>query len=116
MEHKDSEDIIGYSGFDIFEDGYFYFENECYVADTRDRADKLMKESFFRQSDYRIVPIRIDDIMQDYGVSSGRFAMEEAAFTNFQSIAEANGIRFQARREDGTDVPLIIVEVEGTTR
>ncbi len=116
MKYKNSEVVIGYSGFDTFEECYFYYENECYLADTRKRADKLMKDSFFLQGDYRIHPIGIDDIMQDYGVSSGRFAMEPSAFAQFQPIAEANGIRFQASHEEETDVPLMIVEVEGVAK
>lgn len=101
MKHKDSEDIIGYSGFDIFEDGYFYFENECYIADTCHRADRLMKESFFQQGDYRIVPVSIDDIMQDYGVSSGRFAMKEAALTNFSQLQKRTGYGFKQTVKTG---------------
>ena len=34
--------IIGYSGFDVFEECYGYNENACYIADTEASAHRFM--------------------------------------------------------------------------
>jgi len=47
--------IIGYSGFDSYEECYDYFENSCYIADTPKSAENLMKNIFFScVANYRI--------------------------------------------------------------
>ena len=112
MEEPRSEEIIGYSGFDKFEECYEYFENACYIADTPEAAGQVMKNSGNRMGEYRIDPITIEQIMDDYGCSCGEYAMEQEAFARFTAIAKPKGIRFEARTED-CSVPLSIVDVEG---
>ena len=104
--------IIGYSGFDYSEECYEYFENSCYIADTPQSADNLMSNSYTCMGKYRIDPVTIDQIMDDFGASCGDYAMEKEAFDRFIAVAEENNIRFEANEED-CDVPLMIVEVEG---
>lgn len=104
--------IIGYSGFDLFEECYEYFENACYISDTQEGIKDLMKNSFTCMGEYRVHSITIDQIMNDYGCSVGEYAMEQGAFAKFKTIASEKNIRFQARPEPG-DVPLMIVNVEG---
>ncbi len=104
--------IIGYSGFDSYEECYEYFENSCYIADTPKSAENLMKNSFSRVANYRIDPVTIEQIMDDFGCSCGDYAMEKEAFDKFTAVAEKDNIRFIAKEED-TDIPLIIVKVEG---
>jgi hypothetical protein len=106
------QQIIGYSGLDLFEECYEYFENECYIADTPEAAVDLMKNSFMCMGEYRIDPITIEQIMDDYGCSCGKYAMEPKAFARFSAIAKQKNIRFKARAEDG-NIPLMIVNVEG---
>ena len=105
-------EIIGYSGFDISEDCYEYFENSCYIADTPQSAENLMKNSFNCIGLYRIAPITIDQIMDDFGASCGDYAMEKKAFDRFKAAAVKKDIHFSANKED-CDIPLMIVEVEG---
>jgi len=38
-----NEPIIGYSGFDVFEECYGYNENACYIADTETSAHDFMR-------------------------------------------------------------------------
>ena len=104
--------IIGYSGFDPYEECYEYFENSCYIADTPQSAKNLMKSSFSCVGTYRIDPVTIEQIMDDFGASCGDYAMEKEAFYRFITVAEKENIRFSAKEED-SDIPLIIVEVEG---
>ena len=69
--------IIGYSGFDYSEECYEYFENSCYIADTPQSADNLMSNSYTCMGKYRIDPVTIDQIMDDFGASCGDYAMEK---------------------------------------
>ncbi len=112
MTYKESNTVIGFSGFDLFEECYEYNENACYIADTRGAAEAFMENSCMG-SDFRIAPVTIADIMNDCGSSSGEFAMEPGAFRRFRSIAAANGIRFEATPFDG-DESLMVVDVKGT--
>ena len=50
--------------------------------------------------------------MDDFRCSCGDYAMEKEVFDKFTAIAEKDNIRFIAKDED-TDIPLIIVKVEG---
>ena len=104
--------IIGYSGFDHSEECYEYFENSCYIADTPQSAENLMRNSYSCAGTYRIDPVTIDQIMDDFGASCGDYAMEKEAFDRFKDVAEEKDIRFSVYEED-CDVPLMIVAVEG---
>jgi hypothetical protein len=104
--------IIGYSGFDSSEECYEYFENSCYIADTPQSAKNLMRNSYSCLGKYRIDPITIVQIMDDFGASCGDYAMEKQAFDRFKAVADKENIRFSVNEED-CDVPLMIVEVKG---
>ena len=108
----ESGDLIGYSGLDLDAECYEYFENACYVADTAESAEAMMKRSFNCIGPYRVEAVTLERLMADYGASCGEYALEPAAWARFQWIARANGIRFEFRTED-CDLPLTIVEVHG---
>jgi hypothetical protein len=112
MEYRESTTVIGYSGFDPFEECYEYNEDACYIADSREAAESFMENSLMGTGQSRIDAVTISEIMNDYGPSIGESAMEPAAFRRFKAIAAANGIRFRAVPYDG-DVSLMVVDVEG---
>ena len=58
--------IIGYSGFDVFEECYGYDEDACYIADTEAAAHRFMKVASF-DGQYRIEPVTLARIMDDFG-------------------------------------------------
>ena len=111
MKEKGTDTVIGYSGLDLFEECYEYFENACYIADTPEAMERLIIVSFTCTGEFRIEPATVGHIMNDYGCSNGEFAMEPGAFDRFKAAAMAKGIRFQAKRED-CDVPIMVVNVE----
>ena len=112
MKYKESSTVIGFSGFDLFEECYEYNEDACYIADSREAAEALMENSLMSTGDWRIDPVTITEIMNDYGVSCGEFAMESVAFRRFRSVAAANAIRFRVTPYDG-DESLMVIDVEG---
>ena len=77
-----NEPIIGYSGFDVFEECYGYNEDACYVADTEASANRFMRAATLG-TEYRIEPVTLSQMMDDYGSSFGEFAMEKEAFLGF---------------------------------
>ena len=104
------ESIIGYSGFETFEECYGYNENACFIADTAASAEKFMQDA--ASGEFRIVPVTLAQIMDDFGCSMGEFAMEKAAFERFRDAANAAGVRFEAELFDYDD-DLMVVNVEG---
>ena len=105
-------ELIGYSGLDLDEECYEYFENACYIADTAESAESLMQQSMNCVGPYRVEVVTLDRLMSDYGASCGEYALEPAAWARFERMARAKGIRFECRTE-ACDVPLTIVEVHG---
>ena len=61
---------------------------------------------------YRIDPVTIDQIMDDFGVSCGDYAMEKEAFERFKTVAEKENIHLSVNEED-CDVPLMLFTVKG---
>ncbi len=107
-----TDEVIGFSGFDFFEECYEYCENACFIGDTKKSVERFMRNSFSGTSGYRVDPVTVELIMKDYGCSCGEYAMEQEAFEKFKAIASEKGIRFEARPELG-DLSLMIVDVEG---
>ena len=96
MNNKDSKTTIGYSGFILYEDCYEYNENACYLADSKESARQFMLNCGYEETDFKIDAISFKDIMNDYGVSAGEYAMEEKVFENFKRIAEDAGVEYEA--------------------
>lgn len=101
---------IGYSGFILFEECYEYNENACYIADSKDVAKQFMLDCGYDKSDFRIDEISLKDLMNDYGCSSGEYAMEKLAFENFKIIADENGIKYKVEEYD-LDPTLLIINI-----
>ncbi len=106
--------LIGYSGFELFEECYGYNENACFIADTEASAHRFMQDDVLG-GEYRIEPVTLSQIMGDYGCSSGEFAMEKEAFGAFRRAARQAGILFQTRT-DAFSPGLTLVNVEGVKR
>ena len=70
-----------------------------------------MRNSFSCLDTYRINPVTIEQIMDDFGASCGDYEKGKEAFDRFKAVVEKN-IRFLVN-EKNYDIPLIIVEVEG---
>jgi len=106
--------IIGYSGFDVFEECYGYDEDACYIADTEAAAHRFMKVASF-DGQYRIEPVTLARIMDDFGYSLGEFTLETMAFARFRTAATEAGIEYESSAVDGCP-ELTRVNVEGVKR
>ncbi len=111
-EHTES--IIGYSGFDLLEECYGYNESACYVADTEASAHGFMRDASL-DGQYRIEPVTLCRIMNDFGCSFGEFAMEKRAFARFRAAANEADVQFETSAVDGCP-DLTLVNVEGVER
>ena len=115
MEIGQSETLIGYSIFEVSEECWQYNENACFVADSRDSAEAFLRGGGTPADDCRIEAVCLADILRDFGCSGGEYAMESAAFRRFQSLAELNGVCFDAEPYDGDD-SLLVVNIDGVVR
>ena len=109
---QDSDALVGYGVFDTSEDCYEYNENACMITDSRESAQAAIQRSFSDAKDCRIDRVTFQDIMRDFGVSCGQYAMESQAFTAFKRQAELTGVTYEFEVFDG-DPPLMVVQVDG---
>lgn len=79
--------IVGYSAFILFDECYEYNENACYVADSPESLKAFLKDTTFNINDYRFDKIKLSDILDDFGGSSGEFAMEPEALKRFKQVS-----------------------------
>ena len=107
---KPNETVLGYSGFELFEECYGYNENACFIADTEAAAHRFMRVAAIGE-EWRIEPVTLSRIMDDYGYSLGEFAMEREAFERFRNAANEAGIRFDSSNDDfGPELTVINAE------
>ncbi|KPA14940.1 hypothetical protein MHK_004855 [Candidatus Magnetomorum sp. HK-1] len=85
MENNENQ-VIGYSAL-RFDDCYEYNENACYIADSPDSLKKFIKNAMFDINDYKIEAITAKDILRDYGLSGGEFAMEPKALQRLKKVS-----------------------------
>ena len=98
---------IGYSALIFEEDGYLYNENACYLAESSAVAKQFMSDCGFIDSDFKIVEISLNDLVNDFGCSCGEYAMEKLAYEKFKVIANENGIKHKV--EPYEDDPTLMV-------
>ncbi|GJM01491.1 MAG: hypothetical protein DHS20C07_31700 [Methyloligella sp.] len=103
---------IGYSGFILFEECYEYNENACYLASNLEKARQFMFNCGYDRSEFRIDQISLNDLMNDYGCSSGEYAMEELAFEKFKKNADKKGINYRVEDFE-LDASLKVVNILG---
>ena len=83
-----SETIIGYSAFRLCDECYEYNENACYIADSPGSLKEFLDGAMLAVDEYRIDGVRIAEILDDFGCSSGEFAMEPEALKRFEQEAD----------------------------
>ena len=103
--------VIGYSVFDTSEECYEYNENACFIAATVDDAKRVLRSAMMSPQDAEYHPVVWDDLLRDYGCSGGQYAMEAAAFARFRTLAQEQGVSFEAEAYDGDD-SLMVVQIE----
>ena len=94
MDNKFEKIIIGYSGFILFDDCYEYNENACYLAESKESAIQFMIDCGYNKSGFRVDEISMHNLMNDYGCSSGEYAMELLVFEKFKKVADDNGLKY----------------------
>ncbi len=109
MKYQD-RDSVGYSGFIIFDECYEYNENACFIADTQELAKEFMNNCGYSISDYRIDAVTFGDILDDYGCSSGEYAMEPIAFSKFKKSAKKDNIKYEAAQFE-LDPTLTVINI-----
>ena len=73
---------------------YEYNENACYIADTPDSLKEFLLNGMLHVNDYKIIPVLVSDLMNDFGCSSGEYALEPEALSRFEKAAEKGNIYY----------------------
>lgn len=111
MSDESSGVCIGYSVFDTNEECYGYNESACYVAATRESADAFRDACGIHSDAARIDSVMLDDLVGDFGGSSGEYAMEAAAYARFQQLAQQHNVTFEAEAYDRGG-SLLVVQID----
>jgi len=109
-----TEPIIGYAGLDLYEECYVYCENACLIGDSETTARQFTEEATFGQP-FRVEPVTLSRMMDDFGYSRGEFAMEQQAFARFQAAAAKAGVQYD-QTENSWTPGLIVINVAGVKR
>lgn len=89
--------VIGYAIYLMDECCYEYNEDECFIFTSVASAEKLAGEIYTAHCPYRIVPIRIKNILKDFGCSCHKYAIEPGAMKIFRKVAQKNKIGYESR-------------------
>jgi len=111
MSDESSGVCIGYSVFDRNEECYAYNEDACYVAASRESADAFRNACDLASSAARIDSVMLDDLVGDFGCSSGEYAMEAAAYARFQQLAGQHNVSFESEAYDRSG-SLMVVQID----
>ena len=99
-ENQFGEVLIGYSALDKFEQAYLYNENACVITDETRSMRKFIEDAYLSVADHRIDPVKISDLMKDYGCSSGQYLLDTNALARFEKAAKLAGVEYTVQRED----------------
>jgi hypothetical protein len=83
--------VAGYSALKIFDECYEYNENACYIADTPVSLKEFLDGAMLSVEDHRIESVSISGILNDFGYSSGEYALEPKALDKFERAAKEKG-------------------------
>ena len=107
-----TKQIIGYSAYNTHLEAFEYNENECFIANSVESLKAFIDGAGFGWENYKIEPVWMSDILDDYGVSNGRFCMEIEALARFEKAARSLGVIYHT--ED--DIFLTFVEKNISTK
>ena len=86
------KEIIGYSAYHKHLEAFEYNEDECFIADSIESLKEFIDGPGFRRDEYKFGPVWMVNILDDYGVSNGRFCLEPEAFARFEKAARLLGV------------------------
>lgn len=86
--------VIGYSAFELFEECYEYDESACRVSDSPESLKNYLKNALLPLKDYRLEAVKFSDFLNDFGYSRGEYALEPQALARFEQAAKAYGLQY----------------------
>jgi hypothetical protein len=107
---SETDQLIGYTAYDPDEEIYEYVENSCFIADSEANVRKFTENCWKPAEVYKTEPVRLSDILKDFGASGGLYAMEAEALKRFINAAEASGIRYKSEPYGDTFTGLFSVD------
>ena len=94
---NNSDMLVGYSALRIFDECYEYNENACYIADTPESLIEFLDGAMLSVEGYRIEPVSISEMLNDFGCSSGEYALEPKALEKFEQAIKESEIIYTVK-------------------
>jgi hypothetical protein len=104
-----AEAILGYAGFELDEECFAYCENACWIGDSEATAREFTEYATFGQP-FRIEPVTLSRIMNDFGCSCGEYAFEREAWSRFEVAAAEAGVEYERQATPWLE-GLVVVQV-----
>ena len=94
---NNSDMLVGYSALRIFDECYEYNENACYIADNPESLVEFLDGAMLSVEGYRIEPVSISEMLNDFGCSSGEYALEPKALEKFEQAIKESEIIYTVK-------------------
>ncbi len=104
-------ELVGYSALDRLEECYEYNENACYVADSLESLRRFLDSAMLPTEQYDVKSVTLQDLLNDFGVSSGEYALEPLALARFGRLAQARALAFDVEPYEGAPDELFVVKL-----
>ena len=88
-----------------------YNENACYVADSPESLRRFLDSAMLPTEQYDVKSVTLQDLLNDFGVSSGEYALEPLALARFGRLAQARALAFDVEPYEGAPDELFVVKL-----
>lgn len=96
-------ETIGYSALNLDEDCFEYNEDACWVAESPQTLGPFVADGWAPHAPHETTAVSLQDLLDDFGGSSGEYAFDPGAFARFKEQAEAAGVSYQAEKQSEDD-------------
>ena len=95
---NDAKDyFIGFSAYDKYRQLYEYVENSCFIADSFETYQVFIESCWVPSENYQPMRISFSEMLDDFGVSMWRYAIESLAFNRFKTAAEIRAVQYEVK-------------------
>ena len=89
--------FIGFSAYDRYRELYEYIENSCFIADSLETYQIFIENCWVPSKNYQPIRISFSEMVDDFGASAWRYAIEPLAFNRFKTAAEIRAVKYEVK-------------------
>ena len=91
------DNFIGFSAYDRYQELYEYIEDSCFIADSLETYQVFIENCWTPPEHYQPVRISFSEMLNDFGVSTFRYAIEPLALNRFKTAAEIWTVKYEIK-------------------